>query len=425
MSLSERIKNILDGEEGIDVEYKGPLKQVTPRYFVSFANTKGGTLLIGVDDKSRADGSQYGEIVGIAITDRHKVSIESKISSCIPKIEAAISIETDDDGKSIYVVDVEEGKNKPYRTNEGLYVVRKNGRIDALDQPLMKEMLLGEIREKNDSVSFPIVYNQKSKSFPYWVGYRGLNDAALLVNELLKIDNSYETMLGYGNDQNENDIQRFFRDLYECLILGWLSRQHNWQFFFDNRPSPNVPQIYHGGRIRLKKIRIWDLPDIFKENNIFLLVMKEKFNSQRGNEIMLPEDMDLEIIHDSNNRADSTIKIYEPCGEIRFTYYNAGGFRGLDTRLPQEVYLNHEEVNELWTMRTGIIFNSKFHVKSEECPLIDEYKLWADQLLKNLRLHFDFDLYIEDIPNKEMVQIQRELEIIKTMLSKSLEKEKG
>ena len=76
---------------------------------VAFANTQGGRLLIGIDDKTH-------EIVGVDSVNLFQImdSIANAVSdSCEPQIIPDIEPQTVD-GKNIIVVMVEAGKNRPY-----------------------------------------------------------------------------------------------------------------------------------------------------------------------------------------------------------------------------------------------------------------------------------------------------------------------
>ena len=76
---------------------------------VAFANTQGGKLIVGIDDKTH-------EIVGVAneILFHLMDGIANAISdSCMPQIIPDIEPQTID-GKTVIIVSVEAGKNRPY-----------------------------------------------------------------------------------------------------------------------------------------------------------------------------------------------------------------------------------------------------------------------------------------------------------------------
>ena len=125
MALSERTKWLLAGGEGIETEYKTKITQEFNEILVAFANTKGGVCLFGVQDDKDNEGRHIGKVVGIEISDRMRGRIQSRADQTIDKIEITIETESDDEGKGIYIVTVDEGTNKPYCTGGGRYLVRR------------------------------------------------------------------------------------------------------------------------------------------------------------------------------------------------------------------------------------------------------------------------------------------------------------
>lgn len=106
------IEEIVRGESR-NVEFKEKLPEKSERYtktIVAFANTQGGRLIIGVDDETR-------EVVGV---DREESvfkimdSISNAVSdSCTPQIVPDMELQTVD-GRTIVVVSVAPGPNRPY-----------------------------------------------------------------------------------------------------------------------------------------------------------------------------------------------------------------------------------------------------------------------------------------------------------------------
>ena len=98
--------------ESKNVEYKITLPDKSEKYMktiVAFANTQGGKLIVGIDDKTH-------EIVGVAneILFQLMDGIANAISdSCMPQIIPDIEPQTID-GKTVIIVSVEAGKNRPY-----------------------------------------------------------------------------------------------------------------------------------------------------------------------------------------------------------------------------------------------------------------------------------------------------------------------
>ena len=124
--------NLLAKREGFDVEFKENVNGVDRDILVAFANSPGGgTILAGVKDSQGADGRQVGVVVGCPIGDPQKLVLLNKASSCRPAIEIEVYEEEVDD-KNFYRIEVPSGPYKPYCLSGGTYLIRGDGRNNAL-----------------------------------------------------------------------------------------------------------------------------------------------------------------------------------------------------------------------------------------------------------------------------------------------------
>jgi len=121
------IDTLLDEGEGFQVEFKRKVStaEKIARTLIAFANTKGGTIVFGVDDDK--------SIVGV---DSEKAEIEMIQTAggflCDPPIEMQVDI-IPYRGKDVVAVTVEESKVKPH------YLVGKaNGSDDADSKVLIR-----------------------------------------------------------------------------------------------------------------------------------------------------------------------------------------------------------------------------------------------------------------------------------------------
>ena len=137
MALSEDAKKLLNGGEGIEVEYKTNVGRDFNDTLVAFANGSGGIVLFGVEDAKDEKGRHIGKVVGIEISDKNKAKIQSQANSMVDPIVIKIESETDDDGKGIYKVLIKEGENKPYCTGGGRYLVRSDGQNCPITPTMM------------------------------------------------------------------------------------------------------------------------------------------------------------------------------------------------------------------------------------------------------------------------------------------------
>ncbi len=136
------IEEILAGESK-NVELKENLPEKSIKYMksvVAFANGTGGKIIFGIADKTR-------EVVGFNKEDVFKKmdAIANAVSdSCEPAIIPDITLQTVD-GKTIIVVEVSEGRQRPYYIKalgrEGGVYVRVAGTTRLADEYMIKELL--------------------------------------------------------------------------------------------------------------------------------------------------------------------------------------------------------------------------------------------------------------------------------------------
>ena len=106
------VEDTMFSGESKNIEYKVSLPEKNEKYMktiVAFANTQGGKLIVGVDDKTH-------QVVGVENDVLFPLmdGIANAVSdSCEPQIIPDIEPQTVD-GKTVIVVTVEAGKNRPY-----------------------------------------------------------------------------------------------------------------------------------------------------------------------------------------------------------------------------------------------------------------------------------------------------------------------
>ncbi|MEA1972079.1 MAG: putative DNA binding domain-containing protein [Candidatus Cloacimonadota bacterium] len=111
----KEIIEIISQKENSAVEFKNDAvrPESLAKEIVSFANTTGGTILIGVDDN--------GEISGTSKKEEWVMNIARN------NLNPAISCEAFDyliEEKRILLLDIPKGKNKPYQTIDGKFYIR-------------------------------------------------------------------------------------------------------------------------------------------------------------------------------------------------------------------------------------------------------------------------------------------------------------
>jgi ATP-dependent DNA helicase RecG len=138
-------RRLLTRPESLQVDFKRDAEAVKPEDMVAFANSGGGTILIGVDEIKGANGVQLGKVVGCAVSDRERNKIVSRANNCRPAIPIQITVESY--GKrTIMRVDISKGGL--HCTSNGTYKIHRDGQNDIIDPSLMAEIIVRLERNK-------------------------------------------------------------------------------------------------------------------------------------------------------------------------------------------------------------------------------------------------------------------------------------
>ena len=116
MIEKESLQSLIDSGEGYNVEFKvrvpSKVRELTEE-ICAFANADGGYLLIGIDDN--------GLIIGTNLENDKRSAIQGSISEISPALHCEMYAVTIED-KSIWVIDVPSGKDKPYIFSGSIFV---------------------------------------------------------------------------------------------------------------------------------------------------------------------------------------------------------------------------------------------------------------------------------------------------------------
>lgn len=118
MNLDSLEQRIAAGED-VHTEFKlWPVNNVSAaESLVAFANTDGGQFIIGVSDD--------GQMVGVNDPDRVMQWFDNlAYHNCEPPLTVLQEAVRTTDGRTVIVVNVAKGDQRPYRTNRGDYVIR-------------------------------------------------------------------------------------------------------------------------------------------------------------------------------------------------------------------------------------------------------------------------------------------------------------
>jgi ATP-dependent DNA helicase RecG len=179
------ITDILSQGENSAVEFKsaGTNAEMIAREMISFANTNGGVILVGVEDD--------GTISGVD-TDKQNETWASNIArdAVVPPLNVH-SQTVDFQGKHLLYIDVPKGKHKPYHSNSGKFYIR-----------------IGSTNRAPSQVELMRLF-QQSGSFHY--DQVGIEKTTVNDLNLYKIDSYFEQ---YGLKFNEEeDKERLLRNV--------------------------------------------------------------------------------------------------------------------------------------------------------------------------------------------------------------------
>lgn len=113
----EEVISLLEQGEGQSVEFEKmvPSPEDLARDMVAFANSDGGKIILGLDDKNK-------HLTGIEIDSDFKDKIKTiSEKRCAPRISVNIHI-MERGGKRISIIDVPEGDEKPYKSDDICYI---------------------------------------------------------------------------------------------------------------------------------------------------------------------------------------------------------------------------------------------------------------------------------------------------------------
>jgi predicted HTH transcriptional regulator len=220
-NVSDILKRIKNGEDSytqfkLNVTNSNKLAQE----LVAFSNAKGGLLIIGVDDSQN--------IVGLSNDDIKRLNqlIGNVINTnIIPPIYPLVKIEDVED-KKILILNIYEGTNKPYSTNNRLYLTKAGS-----DKRKISPQELRRLFEESKNL-FPdenIIHNTTINDIDLSKFKKFLeNDNIEILNKLNKNDLDLQKIL-------EN--LELFRDghltLAGNLIFGENPQKYNPSFYID------------------------------------------------------------------------------------------------------------------------------------------------------------------------------------------------
>jgi ATP-dependent DNA helicase RecG len=123
MTDIERVELLIAEGEGLTIEYKEHFSPRIAEDMVAFANTRGGTIVLGVRDDHT--------VIGETLTNSLKAQVLSVARNCAPSIDVSVK-----QAGTVIAVSVPEGREKPYSCSAGYF-----RRLDAVTQKMSNHEL--------------------------------------------------------------------------------------------------------------------------------------------------------------------------------------------------------------------------------------------------------------------------------------------
>jgi len=145
MELAQ-LQRLVSLGEGLNLEFKKKIniEERIMKEVVAFANTSGGTLLLGVNDD--------GEITGLKFPDDEAIVFEDALARlCYPPINYSKEVIQVEAKKFVLKYEIEEGADKPYFLLEGPQGIQKSPFVRIEDKSVRASKVLIEIILKHNA----------------------------------------------------------------------------------------------------------------------------------------------------------------------------------------------------------------------------------------------------------------------------------
>lgn len=193
--------------ESETVELKSKVENDIVKEVIAFANSQGGTIYVGVDDK--------GSVIGIDDADKTTLQINNMVRDSIkPDVTMFVRYETIiDGGKNIICITVQKGTNKPYYLASkglkpsGVYVRNGNASDPSTDTAIRKMIKEtdGDSYEAMRSLEQNLTFKSASKEFSERKVEFGPTQMKTL--ELLNLDDIYTNVGFLLSDQCTHTVK--------------------------------------------------------------------------------------------------------------------------------------------------------------------------------------------------------------------------
>lgn len=159
-------------EENLHLEFKSGAffdankKDDITRAVTSFANSDGGLLIIGVKEK-KTDGKSYADSIdGVQVDSKHsKEALENiLISSISPKIDLLQILRLEENGRSIFILDIPKSERSPHMASDKRYYKRLNFQKIPMEHYEVEDYLYGRKKTPKLTAKFKFSASQSQNS---------------------------------------------------------------------------------------------------------------------------------------------------------------------------------------------------------------------------------------------------------------------
>ena len=199
-TTKKELNALIEKGEGYRLEFKESFSSSISKEMCAFANSTGGRILLGVGDE--------GRITGLKITNR----LISQIHDLARNLDPSLQIDSKKCG-NVLVIDVPEGKEKPYGSNDGIYM-RQGPNSQKLRISEMRDFFSDEGLhhfDKSPNKEFDFKRDFDKKAFKSFLEKAGISKV-LKTNEVLR-----NLGLMKGNRIRNAGAILFCRNLFRLL----------------------------------------------------------------------------------------------------------------------------------------------------------------------------------------------------------------
>ena len=175
MTVNE-LNIFIEEGEGYKIEFKESLSNLS-KELVAFANSSGGRVFLGVNDK--------GKIIGYELNNKIKSQIQDIANNCDPPVNIQI-----EKYQNIVIINIKEGLDKPYRCSEGFFL-----RVGANSQKMNRNDIIAFIQNEG-KIRFDELFNDKfnfksdfdNNSFFHFLKLCGISRSYKAIDVLKNLD---------------------------------------------------------------------------------------------------------------------------------------------------------------------------------------------------------------------------------------------